>query len=932
MKHYANGIDGFEVFRQLDEFGRPTLNMVSRFSNKYAQDRKVLNFVYTSQDKNKDEAYEAFKFVKNNTEIVNLRTAFPEDGVPTDESKSELDRVNVLLGDAHFAEWLNKQNKFIKSYKEEREGYIIYLEGRFGITEGEIASNESASNMLGIWENRNSPYRLSDRLNNDAIKGNPFTVEKGNESFKYYVDIPKKEIVNKAGVKQAFNYYDSKFQTIEKDESLNALYEEMQDILKYVGSLIPYDSAEHLANGQLPEFQKEMYKVLLGNMKKGLRGVTDALVDMIGTEKHDSTPELDIVTGKDKKSIRLGIKKSNQLITRDLMSARIQHYSETSKNFTAEEEADAKSKITAKYAGEMDFDLGTVFSRYLQLGLAYEYKGKIENTLVLSQMMVNEQREFKRDNKGNLVKDPSFNAYVKYDEKEAADSFINHKRVLGHTIDSIMYGIKRDINSSTKKTYNKSEKELKSRYENQIKELDKLLKEGTIETEQHKVFTAKLEKYINDLGTYVDQERLIDLPIKAVQYLGMGWNIIGGISNMGFGTISNMVEGAGEELYTSSQLMDAYKTVIGHSARRNATFNAWGTDEALKIRALMDSYDIMAESNKEYIDLIGDDLTGNLKFAAAFNMNQRTEYINQAPLMLVMMRNTKFEHEGKQYSIYEGFNKDGSWNEDSFGEYPTEVVNKTVLKIKALIQRNHGNYNPLAPMLAKKSGVGRLLIQFRSWMIEGYRVRLGNRYGEMDEIFETEIRGRYHSLVDVVKDDWKGSSLSTIKQVLYNFIPFKSNLGIKSSPITSYFEGREGARTVDVANMKRVAMELNLLIGVWAAGMVLKLIASGLDDDDPEKLVVTLLLNQSVRLRTDILMYANPNEALKIVQDPVPALKLMGNAEQWFKAAEKTLEGSPSYESGNFQGHNRLLKETFEGLPFLSQPYKVATSMMNEYK
>lgn len=932
LKYYANGKDGYEIFRQLDENGNKTRNIVSRFTNKYQTERKVLNFVYISQDKSKEEAYQAYNFLKDNTEHVNLEVLFPLDDKATPESEAELARVKTLLGDKHFNEWISKQRKYLTSYKQDRIGYIISLENRLGIKEDDFPNNENALNALSIWEKRNSPYYISDLLQRSAsITVNPFGMEKGYNSFKYVVDIPKKQLTDSKGVVTESNYYDSKFERIENDNSLSALYDNMQSILNRIGKLVPFNSAEHLANGQLPEFQKEMYEVMMGNMKKGLLGINESLTDMLRTERFDTTPELDIVTGKDSRTIRLGLRKSDNLISRDLVSVRLDHYTKTGRNLNKQEEIALKAEITAKYAEEMDFDLGKVFNMYLQLGLAYEYKGKIENSMILSQMMLEEQKEYKRDNKGNLIQDKGFSAFIKYDAKEKQESFVNLKKVVDHTLNSVLYGNKREIKSTKKKVYSSIEKSLKKKYEEQLKDNDKLLADGTFEEVEHALYKKKLNGYIDELGAYVDSEKIIDIPIKIQQYTGMGWNLLGGISNMMFGTVSNVLESAGEEFYTQSELMDAYKTVLQHSTLRNASFNKVGTDEALKIRSLMDTYNIMAESSSEYKDLIGNDITQNLKFASAFNMNQRTEYINQAPIMLLMMRKATFEHNGNTHNLYEGFNKDGSWNTEDFGEYPTEQVNKTVLKVKALIQRNHGNYNPLAPMLAKRTGVGRLLIQFRSWMVDGYRVRFGDRYGRVDEVFETEMRGRYHSVVDVVKDDWSGTSLSMIKQILYNFIPFKSNMGIKSSPLSKYFEGKETVRNVDVANMKRVAMEVNILIGVYVAGLLLKLAVADLDDDDPKKLLMTMLLNQSGRLRTDILMYANPNEAAKLIQDPVPALKIIGNLGGWFDAVNKTLQGSPDYETGVFEGHNRILKATATTLPFFSQPYRTLSAMKQEF-
>lgn len=44
--------------------------------------------------------------------------------------------------------------------------------------------------------------------------------------------------------------------------------------------------------------------------------------------------------------------------------------------------------------------------------------------------------------------------------------------------------------------------------------------------------------------------------------------------------------------------------------------------------------------------------------------------------MVVMFDKTKFEHEGKEYSLYEGFDNAGNWNEAKFGKEPEELIEK----------------------------------------------------------------------------------------------------------------------------------------------------------------------------------------------------------------------------------------------------------------
>lgn len=933
LKSYSNNKnDIYEIFRQLDENGNKTRNMVERVSNQYRKRRGVLYPFYQRGEKGKGEAYIAFNFLREHTELANIQALFPENDADFDKAvyDAEVTRLKTLLGDKHFTEWYAKQERKIKSYKQYKQIKIDDILKKHNLdSEDQIKDNAEASAMLSVLEERLNPYKLMDKLNNDAITANPFTLQYGYENIKYIEDIPKKDFVNAAGTKIQFENYDSKFKIIEDNPELLAVYEEFQDIMRYVGKLIPFDSAEHLSQGRIPEFKKSVLALLGEDIKNGLSITNEALVDMLRTENFDTNSQTtDVITGKKKRHVKLGISKSDFAIQRDIAAARIKKMAETGKALTAEDENAIKTAINTKYAEDMEFDLGKVFRSYLSLGLAYETKTDIEDMAVLTQAMFENQAEYERDNKGNPIINNDVKSHRAYMAKDKNVSFVQQKRLLDHTLNSLLYDDRRDIKSTKTKKYTKAEKAQKDLFENYLKDLKEQRDNGDITFEAYNLQAVKINRYIESLGAYGDTEKWIDIPLKYTQYTGMGWNWISGISNMGFGAVTNLIEGAGEEAYTRSELIDAYKKVM-HSVGRNYTFNKWTTAEAAKIRSLMDEFDIMAESGKEYNTLVGEDITAKLKWASAFNVNQRTEYINQAPLMILMMDKTKFNHNGKEYSLYEGFNIDGTWNTEDFGEYPEALVTKTVTKIKALIQRNHGNYNPLAPMLIKRTGLGRLLIQFRSWMVEGYRVRFGDKNGRYDPIFETTVKGRYHSVADIYKNNnVLGTTKAVLLQVLKNYLPIKNSW----TPLDSYFKGGNVTPT-DIANMKRVAMEINILIAAYLAGMGLAALGSGLDDeDDIRKKGLNFLSNQMSRMKTDILMYTNPLEALKIIQDPVPALRTLTNFKRVGDAFYDTIiDGTPEYENGIYEGHYKLFKTSMMASPFGSAYYKSLSNTLQNF-
>ena len=938
--HSSNSNDLFEIFRQEDSYGRKTRNIVTRQSVYYQNQRKqAFRFLYQKEEKNMiKNAKNALTFLKENTEQVKYDVLFPLDDskINSDEYKTEYNRLKNLLGDIYFEEWFNNQSKKIKSYKGLKNYVINTITEKYKITEEEINNNNEAYSELLRFEELHSPYLIQTRLKsyNPKSSENPFRTNGTYQSFKYIEDIPKKEsTITKNGKEEKINNYDSKFSVIENDKDLYNLYNAITKELREISSYVPFETGERLATNGIPEFKLELYDAIMTDGMGVAKDIfSEQLQNMITTEKYDSrTNYKDILTGKDKKNISLGIHKSDSEISEQLRNRVFEYKVKNDIYPTQEMIDDWKSEITEKYANQMNFDLSEVIQRYITLGVAYKHKAIIEDDLLLAQQTLNNLSEYKRDNKGQLAFDASNPNFLKYDIKEKDESFLNVKKMVDYTYDAVLYGQARAVSSGDTKILNSAEKRHKSYLLQTIEEA-----KAQIALEQEKDSPniqklkeledgiSELERQIDNLGAYKDKEKMWDIPMKITQYKGMGWNIFGGISNMTFGYVANLIEGAGQENYTEEQLRKAYAKTFMNSSLRNLTFNKGNglQNEALKIRGIMDRYDLMAESGKEYDSLVGKDITEKLKFLSAFNINARTEYINQAPLMLVVFDNTTFEHEGKTYSLYDGFDANGNWNTEEYGAYPQEDIIKAVSKVKKLIQKNHGNYNPMSPMLAKKSAAGRLVLQFRTWMVDAIRNRWFDKNGRYDEDLERIVKGTYISVYDSFRHDFTKSGIGLVLQILRNYIPptIRNAIGINSSPLEKFLNGNDNIKDYDIANMKRMAMELNLGIATVITIMVARGIAADWDDDDPKKWMLNALLNQATRLRSDIYAYLNPSEYYKLFRDPIPSLKIISDFGKVITAANKTIfDGSPEFEAGVHEGQNRLLRAIFNMIPLLNK-------------
>lgn len=108
-----------------------------------------------------------------------------------------------------------------------------------------------------------------------------------------------------------------------------------------------------------------------------------------------------------------------------------------------------RSEITEKYAHDMNFDLSS--QSYLTLGVAYKHKAIIEDNVKLAQLMLNSLKEYQRDNKGELKRDTTNINAISYLQKEQEESFLNSKKLVEHTVNSLMYGESRKIDLAKEK-------------------------------------------------------------------------------------------------------------------------------------------------------------------------------------------------------------------------------------------------------------------------------------------------------------------------------------------------------------------------------------------------------------------------------------------------------------------------------------------------
>ena len=260
---------------------------------------------------------------------------------------------------------------------------------------------------------------------------------------------------------------------------------------------------------------------------------------------------------------------------------------------------------------------------------------------------------------------------------------------------------------------------------------------------------------------------------------------------------------------------------------------------------------------------------------------------------------------GQETRLFEAFDVNGKWRADVYGEHKgwdgdisTEGDLKEFKKFQdrliAINKVAHGNYDPASFPMAKRYIFGRFALQFRSWLAESWERRMGDE--KYNEQLGRNVKGFYRSIGE------------------------NSKVFLKLALMQK--DGLTSLSPVDQANLKKGMVEMIVILGTMAAGLMVKSLG---DDDDDDKMVTNLLLNQIYRLESDMTFYLSPGSFNRILSSPIPAIRT-------YLDAEKAISSTMSYmvQSVDLDGRKKMSNEDVfnkwaKVFPFINQTVKFKT-------
>lgn len=903
-----NSSNPFDIFAQKDEKGRKNGHIVKPFNYSFFREKSQRLRALNEENNFKNfSSYVNWNAV--HTIPLNLSELFSVTGELTSEMESKRNELKSQVGEYLYNEYIFNQQRKIDNYESARLGYIDYLLREYNLKNPEdINTTKKVSDIYSKWIYKNSPFKLSEYIN----KGKPsfLSTYKGFGSQNYYESLPTKTINGKDS-----GYYDAGFDIIQSNPDILEFYNLFRDTIYQLSKYLPHDQQQQLAYNGIPEIEKSVIEIFSeSGMKAGYIGVRDALAKSVQSNYADfAIGAIDPITQKPLKNMRVGMIKNHYNEVQDYVNLKSSEYFIKNGEIpTHDLVEDWRLEKISELAEERSFDLPKILKVFTVGVLAHKHKSKIEDKIKIAKGVIDSMQEAELRSDGTPITIADTGRIY---QKAAEDSFTNTKRALDHFINLNFYNDSKNEEGKGTKVYTKSEKI-------RIKEIDSLL--GTLETNKDNIVEQEyitnkniLEAQKSDLGTTRVYSKYGDNVLKWFQLLGMGWNVLGGISNIGFGFISNVIEGAGGQLYTSSQLNEAYR-LVSSSVLKNVTFNKVAVGDSTKIRSLMDKFNVLKDSSQElFKDTISATAWKNLDFAKPYNVNQRAEYVNQSPIMLAMMFNTKVNTPEGEINLYEGYDEEGKWKSE-YGEEPKDIVKSFRVKLdQAIAKRIHGNYDPSSSPMIKRSFLGRATVQFRTWLIDAVAVRFGKE--REDRILGVPVKGRYISA-------WDNKANPALYTELLKNIIRQGSFGtiFKNSDFNNL-----NLSEVDAANMRRVSMEVLLTINVQLLMLAMTSLFKG--DDDEDNYVYNTLFNQGLRLRTDLMLYVNPAEGRKLFKDIIPAVSLLDSVKNWGIAVANATTGNDEYLTGEYAGDSKLARSSAKLVPFVSQGYKFYSSSVQTF-
>lgn len=508
--------------------------------------------------------------------------------------------------------------------------------------------------------------------------------------------------------------------------------------------------------------------------------------------------------------------------------------------------------------------------------------------------------------------------------------------------------------SKLKKVYTKKEKVLRNKIELVLADLKEQLKDAN---EEETIIINKsidnIQKQLDNLGSYVTSTAIMDTIFNFIRIKSLGWNLSSNVINFLEGQVANMITASTGDYFKPEDIYRANQ-IVSASILKYLTMSKTTPGASKKVSVLMSRYNILQDSSNELQKASEKSSFDKFKVLNPYNGTRRTEYMNQAPLMVArLLTETVTGKDDTVSSVWDALDNDGNLLENFATEENKlnwEDANGTKYNdfsslMKKMIVNTHGDYDVLRGTMAGERVTGKALLMFKRWMSRQYYQRFATKAGQADiEVGMENFRGRYFShntgtgalqgaavgfllagpigglsasvIGGVIgKMGGTGSSLNVMQELVYstkllamkmaNF-PIGMFTGKQTFSLDSTRKQLEeaGISKRDINNMMANLTEISITFALVAMMILVKALFT---DDDDEDEMMNLTMNRLLQVSGQASAYAVPTSMAESVGS-MAFIRFLGDAADIAQATVKYAEGDDIITSGPNTGQSRLWK------------------------
>lgn len=876
-KAKSSGIDPKVLF-STDENGKWDGNLLGRIAKAFYDVRDSIDLSFSNainlanSTVNQQKKWSRLKDAVN-TKNQQLRSSVyvinPAE-VSTNKDKV-LEKLIQITGDKDYA------NDLIARAMLKYENWSSLHE--FMISEGKKTKEE-----IQAWKNKTSAVEY---INYIAKKDVGNDIRLFNDIENYAVEVPLREHAGKDT-----GFYDKKFndKILSNKATLN-FYNEYHDTLgKYLGYL-PSHLIKNLGEYFLPNIKKSMIERVFNDGALGaFSNLSDEVLGSLTTMPNtlsDAHP--------------------NSIFPHKSIKVR---------------------GLKALDVNEKSDNLQEILVEFGKMAIAHKHLSGVEDKVLLANAIVKNMKEDILNPDGSYARHKITGAI----QQEGKGNLTNLQRIIDHTINANIYSEPTDPGKPSKfKVYDKKKKSIKiigsanpipifGEYEKlaktegydkaaqiisehpdygkhvllvnekdaakeielKLRQIKDKYEDGDLDVNKYNQLKSSYEETLSRMGKHIVPSKIGDMFISMGALKSFSYNPLPVIANLGFGFLQMMSHAAGAQDFTTSQAFSGVRaavssvlqTINDESIVNNKLYNL-----CMKLHLIPDLMDNMSRST--------------MNILTPFGMLSSSDYILRAATLHSMLSSTKIKDlSGKERSLLDAFNNDGSWNTAEFGareewnaSYDSEAGNKELFgfanNVKRVNQILHGNMDSEMPFEMKRDLVGRFITQYRlSWLADGIDARWGEK--RYDYIAGRNIEGTYITTGKFIKEQGIAKTLGVALRLMVG----------QGEAAFSNVKISEEDRKMIVGNIRKQMQEIYIYAAMLGTYFLIK---SQVDDDDEDQKFNYTAINMLNRVMTDATFYISPQSFQQITNNVVPALGIIQDFYRFNSTVFKHFMGDEYY-------------------------------------